>query len=343
MESEELNLTQLFKNLYKRKEILFKILAIAMIFALLYVIAVDILIRDTTAEVLIDKADTSIVDLVSGLNTSNVKIEFDKTKKIISFTTSGIDAVDSQINVEKQINLVENKLIELYQIETYQIVKEVNTETISYTKIIKDIAIFEVVGLVVYCAYVFLITSWQATTDEYSIYKITGLKVLGKFDKGQELSLEDQLKIIKTNIELNKENKEPKTIIISGAKNEVGTTYIVNTLAESYATENKKVAVITKEGKTKNKNISLINLENKNFSKEELVNKLNDLKEKNDLILIDGNIIKDNYKSIIFASIADSNIIVALAEKTKMEDIIKSKQYIEDVNGKISGIILNNI
>ena len=74
MESEELNLTQLFKNLYKRREMLLKILAIAMIFALLYVIALDILVRDTTAKVLIDKADTSIVDLVSGLNTSNVKV-----------------------------------------------------------------------------------------------------------------------------------------------------------------------------------------------------------------------------------------------------------------------------
>ena len=362
MESEELNLSQMLKNLYKRRNLLWKILAVAMIVALIYAIIADIWVRTTTAEVLIDSTDASLTDTLSGLDNSKVTTTFDKTKKTITFTASGVIRVDSEENVEEQMEAVREKLVELYDIQTYKTLQEIKTETVDFKGIIKDVVIFEVVGLVVYLGYVFFITTWSSTTDSYAMYKLTNLKVLGKIRKVQATktsknklakkldnyclenvpSIEDQIRVIKTNIDLNKKIKGPKTIMFTGADKKVTNIEIMDLLAKEYAKNNKVIVLSQNVDEFKNNSelYTAMNISNDNTTKEEAIKTLNEFKEKFDILLIDGNTLRNNYKALVYANIVDSNIIVALAEKTKVENIIKTKQYIEDVDGKISGIIL---
>ena len=362
MESEELNLTQMLKNAYKRRNLLWKILALAMIIALIYAIITDIWVRTTTAEVLIDKVDASLTDTLSGLDNPKVTTVFDKNKKTITFTASGIIRADSEEQVVEQMEIVREKLFEVYDIETYRILKDIDTEKVNFVGIIKDIVIFEVVGLVIYLAYVFIITSWSSTTDSYAIYKLTNLKVLGKVNKNpnnivsknklvkkidnyyseDKTVYEDQIRLVKTNIELNRLIKEPRTIMFTGADKNVENIEIIDSLAKEYAKTN-KVLVLSQNVDELAKNTELytaMNISNDAITKEDAIKTLNEFKEKFDIILIDGNTLRNNYKALVFANIADSNIIVAIAEKTKIENLIKTKQYIEDVDGKISGVIL---
>lgn len=362
MESEELNLSQMLKNLYKRRNLLWKILAVAMIIALVYAIIADIWVRTTTAEVLIDSTDASLTDTLSGLDNSKVTTTFDKTKKTITFTASGVIRVDSEENVEEQMETVREKLTELYNIKTYKTLQEIKTETVDFKGIIKDIIIFEAIGLVIYLGYVFVITSWSSTTDSYAMYKLTNLKVLGKVRKIQTngvaknklakkidnyyseniTSIEEQIRVIRTNIDLNRKIKEPKTIMFTGADKKVTNIEVMDLLAKEYAKNNKVIVLSQNVDEFKNNNeiYTAMNISNDNTTKEEAIVTLNELKGKFDILLIDGNTLRNNYKALVYANIVDSNIIVALAEKTKVENIIKTKQYIEDVDGKISGIIL---
>ncbi|MBP3256283.1 MAG: hypothetical protein J6M60_07370 [Clostridia bacterium] len=364
MGSEELNLMQIFRNLYQKKNVLLWIIIVFTIIALAYSLVSDMLIKETSAIVLIDKADASIADTIAGLNTSKVKIEFDKNKKTIAFTSSGIDSKNCELQIQHQINVVKEKLTDTYSIALFKTIQDVKTESISVVKVIKDIAIFEVVGIVLYCGYVFLITSFASTTDEYTIKNITNLKVLGKLYKPEEnkkenkiiskfidpeenISMEKQLRIIKTNIELKKDNKDPRTILFANADKRVKNDEVIRLLAKEYSTDNKKIMILAYNIENYEKiglnAINTMKLSDNDSKIEEAEELLNELVSNYDLVFVDGANINENHLSIIFSSIVDSNIIVANMEKTKMEDIIKTKQYIDDVDGKISGIILSKI
>lgn len=60
-----------------------------------------------------------------------------------------------------------------------------------------------------------------------------------------------------------------------------------------------------------------------------------------DIVIIDGEPILKQITSYGWASIADATVIVAEYAKTKIECIIKAKKTIEDINGKVSGVIVN--
>ena len=367
MGNEELSLVQMLKNLYQKRNVLFNILVIFTILALGYTIINDMLIKETSAIVLIDKADASIDETVTVLNTDKVKATFDKSKKTITFKSSGIDSNNCELQVQEQMKDVEAKLVDTFNIQSYKIIQTVTTERISIFKIVKDIAIFEIVGLVLYCGYVFLITAFSTTTDEYVIQNITKLKVLGKLYKttdsknvsklnklmekfigpDENISIEKQLRIIKTNIELNKDIKEPKTILFVSSDKRVKNDEVLRMLAKEYSTENKKIMILAYNiEKYENIGLNAVNsmkLSDNDSSKQEAEELISELGANYDMIIIDGSNINENHLSIIFSNIVDTNIIVAELGKTKLEDISKTKQYIEDVDGKISGTILSKI
>lgn len=65
------------------------------------------------------------------------------------------------------------------------------------------------------------------------------------------------------------------------------------------------------------------------------------LKNMYDIILLDGTPCTIVSDSIALSSMVDSTILVAENKKTKINDLKRTKKSIEDVNGKISGVILN--
>ena len=179
---------------------------------------------------------------------------------------------------------------------------------------------------------------------------------------------------------LNKDNKNPQTILLTGTKIGEGTSYITNNLAIQFAKLYSKILVIDtdiknktltnimaekgNEGlteliqtnnvenieklvqKTKMENISIlpvgkVKVGEERFLTETISNVIEELKKKYDIIFIDSASINENVLPIRLASIVDVTIIVSESGKVKQEDIVKAKTEIENVGGKIAGIILN--
>lgn len=190
----------------------------------------------------------------------------------------------------------------------------------------------------------------------------------------------NQLKRIQANLMLDKDNKKTQTILLTGTKKGEGTSYITNNLAIQFAKIYSKILVIdtdvedktltnfvTKkesEGltdliktnnvkdieklvqKTKIENVSILpvgkaRVGEEMFLTETISNIIEDVKEKYNVILIDSKSINENILPIRLASITDATIIISEEGKTKQEDILKAKIEIENVGGKIAGIILN--
>ena len=76
---------------------------------------------------------------------------------------------------------------------------------------------------------------------------------------------------------------------------------------------------------------------------EQMMKLLNDLKEVCDLIIIDGTPCELVTDSLILTRLVDSTIIVTANKQTKKEDLKKVINNIQNVGGKISGIVLNKI
>ena len=97
---------------------------------------------------------------------------------------------------------------------------------------------------------------------------------------------------------------------------------------------------------TKNERIFIlpageINVIEDEFDKENITNVMEELKLKYDIILIDSENINENIFPMYLSNITDSTIIVATYGKVRQENLLKTKKEIENVGGKISGIILN--
>ena len=68
---------------------------------------------------------------------------------------------------------------------------------------------------------------------------------------------------------------------------------------------------------------------------------INLLKDMYDIILIDGESCNEVSDSIALSNMVDGTILIVENKKTKINDIIKTKRKIEDVNGKVLGVVSN--
>lgn len=77
------------------------------------------------------------------------------------------------------------------------------------------------------------------------------------------------------------------------------------------------------------------------ISSENMKRLLDLLKSMYDVVLLDGTPCMVVADSIALSSMVDSTILIAESKKTKTNDLKKTKKLIEDVNGKILGVITN--
>ena len=77
------------------------------------------------------------------------------------------------------------------------------------------------------------------------------------------------------------------------------------------------------------------------ISSENMKSLLDLLKSMYDVVLLDGTPCMVVSDSIALSSMVDSTILIAESKKTKTNDLKKTKKLIEDVNGKILGVITN--
>lgn len=70
---------------------------------------------------------------------------------------------------------------------------------------------------------------------------------------------------------------------------------------------------------------------------------LNDLKEVCDLIIIDGTPCELVTDSVILSRIADSTMIVTAHKETKKENLDRVIKNIQNVGGKLAGVVINKM
>lgn len=393
--NEELGLKEIVKCIYQKKKILISIIAISLILGMLYTFLIKKPIYQVTSQILIDKADALIEQVVSGkdLIQDGMEAKFDKTSKVITITTEMTNQEDAFNITNQYIEKLKTKLEEVYDIKTFKIIEEPElpqkASNITYAK---DILIAVCIGIIIDGAYIMLVLSFRGITNISEIEENLKIKALGNVnlekDKNKkEISyttknekIVNQLKRIQANIMLNKDNQKPQTILLTGTKNREGTTYITNNLAIQFAKLYSNILVIDtdiknktltnimtekeSEGlteliqknniadtekliqKTKMENISVLpagkmNVGEETFLTETISNIIEDVKKKYDIILIDSASINESVLPIRLASLADASIIVAESGRTKAENILKAKKEIENVGGKIAGIVLN--
>lgn len=394
---EEIDIKQMFKNVWQRKNILIYILLVSIFIGMIYTFIIKKPTYEVTAQILIDRADTSIGDFVISkdiLNTDQMQVKFDKTSKLISITTTMNEQEETFKVTNQYIQKLQTKLQETYGIKTFKIINTPQLpeepNNINYGK---DIFMFVIIGLVAYGIYIMILFNFSGISSCIEIENATSINVLGEValekskNRKQTILYDtknkkiiDELKRIEANIQFNKENKNPKVILLTGTDKKVGNSYIANNLASQYAKVYEKVLLIDtdiisktltkyygkkeKEGltnvleksriteiekviqETQKDNLYFIpvgnnKVEEEIFMQDNINNIIENLKEKFDIIIIDGLSINEYVAPICLANIADTTVITMQTGKTKIESILKAKSTIENVGGRITGIIMN--
>lgn len=393
--NEELDLKEIVKFMYQRKKIIIAIIAIAAILGMLYTFIIKKPTYKVTAQILIDKADASIEQVIKSKEIIQDEIEatFDKTSKVIKVTTE-MQNKDEALNTTNQyIEKLQSKLEEVYEINKFQIIETPELlQQASNENYIKDILIAVCVGIFIDGAYILIALNLKGLTNIFEIEEYLKIKALGvvNFDNNKKQkqdvyiseneSIQYELKRIQANLMLNNDNKNPQTIVLTGTKKGVGSSYITNNLAMQFAKIYSRILIIDTDIKNKtltnvmNKKeckgvtdiISTNNIDNVNdlvqktkvenifilpvgikkigeeaFLTENMLNAIDKLKQNFDIILIDTSSINEGVLPICLTSIAEATVLIAESGKVKQEDILKAKMEIENVGGKISGIVLN--
>lgn len=266
--NEELDVKQILKFMYQRKNILICILLISLIVGVLYTFVIKRPIYKSNTQILIDRADASIENYITGndiLKSKNLDVKFDKTSKIITVTASNRKKDEAFNEVNSYMNMVEKKLQETYGIKTFKILETPQVaERPSNESYAKDILVCIIIGIIGYIGYIMVLINFIGIINVCEIENVAKIKVLGKVSmekmpKNKMFSkkikepikyitsnekIKNELKRIETNIELNKEIEKPRIITFTGINKEVGTTYIVNNLAIQYTKIYSKVLII---------------------------------------------------------------------------------------------------
>lgn len=393
--NEELDLKEIVKFMYQRKKIIIAIIAIAAILGMLYTFIIKKPTYKVTAQILIDKADVSVEQVIASKEIIQDEIEatFDKTSKVIKVTTE-MQNKDEALNTTNQyIEKLQSKLEEVYEINKFQIIETPELlQQASNENYIKDILMAVCVGIFIDGSYILIALNLKGLTNIFEIEEYLKIKALGivnydnRKSKKQDIytseneNIQYELKRIQANLMLNNDNKNPQTIVLTGTKKGDGSSYITNNLAMQFAKIYSRILIIDTDIKNKtltnvmNKKecegvtdiISSNNIDNVNslvqktkvenlfilpvgikkigeeaFLTENMLNAIDKLKQNFDIILIDTSSINEGVLPICLTSIAEATVLIAESGKVKQEDILKAKIEIENVGGKISGIVLN--
>lgn len=354
---EELDIKQIFKFTYQRKNILIYILLISIVVGALYTFVIKRPEYESKAQILIDKSDASIEKYIVSkdvLKSENIDVKFDKTSKIITAIATNTKKAAAFNEINSYIDTLEDSLQATYGTKVFKILETPQAPTMpSNATYLKDIAICVLVGIVGFAVYIIVLLNISGMVSASEIESLAKINVLGKVSLEKKknkketikyttsnINISNQLKRIEANIELNKEKS--KIILYTGVSKQPGTTYIVNNLAIQYTKIYNKVLVID------------ANIFKKTLSKEY------NLEEKNGLTnIIDLDTFKDVEKAIQKTEkekiyILPAGNIEIEEEKflqSKMKDLLKILENNYDiilidtasVNEKVLPIVLTNI
>ena len=258
---EELDIKQIFKFTYQRKNILIYILLISIVVGALYTFVIKRPEYESKAQILIDKSDASIEKYIVSKNvlkSENIDVKFDKTSKIITAVATNTKKDSSFNEINSYIDTLEDSLQATYGTKVFKILETPQAPTTpSNATYLKDIAICVLVGIVGFAVYIIVLLNINGMVSASEIESLAKINVLGKVSLEKKknkkepikyttsnINISNQLKRIEASIELNENTEKAKTILFTGVRKQPGTTYIVNNLAIQYAKIYNKVLVI---------------------------------------------------------------------------------------------------
>lgn len=220
----------------------------------------------------------------------------------------------------------------------------------------KKIVLITGIGFVLACGIVVVIEIFSSSVkNEATLERATNLRILVKIPK-TNLDVTDKFELLRVKL------KENKTILVTSSEDGDGKSFVATNLAKSFARFGKKVLLTDtknllndkgvakdlKESKVKNLVINLSkgdsNEEATKLSESEIEKRLLELEQEYDIIVIDSNNVL-NSANALAVSKANSvkSILISSERKTKLENIVKAKNNIEDIGGTLVGNVLNAI
>ena len=288
--------------------------------------------KEGNTTILIDKNAKAISTLVDGYNTKKITGKFDASTFTISITCIGKS--DDEINkiIEEYKNKLQENLTTNFEVNKFEELNKLEiTNKNTLVDTIKTTLVGLLIAVIIYVIVICIIQSYKTTTDEYALYELTKLKVLGNIHNKQ--NDKENIDLIKANIDINEKSKILMFIETDSKTNQKD---LIKKIAESYKADNEKVTIISNNIDDKKIAYAI----KKSAKKNEIIETLNKLSKEYDRILIDGNSLTQDYKTTIMTGLSDKTIIVARAEKSSTNDILKTKQLIFDIKENIAGIIL---
>lgn len=195
--------------------------------------------------------------------------------------------------------------------------------------------------------------------------------------------ISEVFKTLRTNLQfMNRKKDEAMSLLVTSTMPGEGKSWVTSNLGVAFAQSNKKVIIIDSDMrkgrlhnifetkifpglsnylvdeetpienyiiKTEVENLSIIPAGNvppnpsELLSSEKMLKGLEELKEKFDIILFDSTPCMLVTDAVIISRIVDATIIVTSHKTTKIENLKEVQKNIENVGGKIAGVIINKI
>jgi capsular exopolysaccharide synthesis family protein len=202
-------------------------------------------------------------------------------------------------------------------------------------------------------------------------------------DKNPKSSVAEAIRIIRTNIEFSKIDKDVKTILITSSVPSEGKSFVSANLATAFAQNNSKVLLIDcdmRKGRLhkvfsmkNDKGLSNLLLEDveeefKHYIRKTEINNLyllpkgivppnpsellnsvktrnliKTLREKFDYIILDGTPVNGLTDSLILTKYVDKTVIVVSVNYTKTNELELTKKSLLSVGADIAGVIVNRV
>lgn len=198
------------------------------------------------------------------------------------------------------------------------------------------------------------------------------------FEKKPKSYFAEAYRTLRTNIQYSSYDKKLKTVLVTSADNKEGKSTICGNLALSFAQNKRKVLLVDCDLRTPSLH-KMFNVSNvygltevllgtkrideavKNYNNkidilpsgtissdpsellesDELIELLEVLKEKYDLIILDSSPVRVVSDAQILAAKVDGTILVAKKNKTKLENIKEAKDLLKRVGANLVGVVLN--
>ena len=264
---EELDVANIFLTIRQKKKIIIAILLISILVGIMYSFLIVQPKYETTCKILVEKAEESIVelidsndvynDIINNVNIQNlsieelkndvIELEYTTKNKTIDINVKNGNKEDAQKIANETCNILITKLDELYNMKNNKIIEQPSLPENPYNvDHIRDIGISLLIGIVLSFLYVIVYCSYnESIRNREEIENATDMKVLGvvPIQKSPETT-SYFLKNLRTNIEFNKNNPKPKSLLVTSFTQEEGKSYIASNLAISFAQTGKKVLLI---------------------------------------------------------------------------------------------------